>query len=85
MSKTEMINTRLEPRLKKASEAIFAQLGLSTSEAITAFLSQVVLHKGIPFPLRLPNAETRKAMKEAMERRNVKKFDNFAAYLKTQK
>jgi DNA-damage-inducible protein J len=85
MSKTEMINTRLEPRLKKASEAVFARLGVSTSEAITMFLNQVVLHKGFPFPLRIPNAETRKAIKETKERRNVEVYDDYASFLKTMK
>ena len=38
MTKTATINSRIAPKLKKEAEAIFAQLGLSTSEAITLFL-----------------------------------------------
>jgi antitoxin component of RelBE/YafQ-DinJ toxin-antitoxin module len=47
------------------------------------FLSQVVLHRGLPFPAHIPNAETRKAIREVKDRRNLETFDNFAAYLKT--
>ncbi len=83
MRKTEMINTRLEPKLKKSSEAIFARLGVSTSEAITMFLNQVVMHKGFPFPIRIPNAQTRAAIKEAKERRNLESHADFSSYLKT--
>ena len=85
MAKTEMINTRLEPRLKKSSEAVLAKLGVSTSEAITMFLNQVVLCKGLPFPVRIPNAQTRKAIKETKERRNIEVYDDYASFLKTMK
>lgn len=83
MSKTAMINIRLEPKLKKSSEAILARMGLSTSEAITLFLSQVVMQRGLPFAVRIPNKETRKALKEAKEGRNLESFTDFDAYLKS--
>jgi DNA-damage-inducible protein J len=83
MTKSAMINTRLEPKLKKSSEAILAKIGLSTSEAITLFLSQVVMHRGLPFPARIPNAETRKALQEAKEGRNLTSYDDFDDYLKS--
>jgi len=81
MAKTEMINARLEPALKKNSEAVLAKLGLSTSEAITMFLSQVVLHRGLPFPARIPNAATRKALKEAKARQGLEPVEDFRAWL----
>jgi DNA-damage-inducible protein J len=37
---------------------------VSTTEAITMFLTQVVLNDGLPFELRVPNAETRTAIEE---------------------
>lgn len=39
-------------------------MGLTTSEATRLFLHSVVLHKGLPFDLRLPNEETATAIKE---------------------
>ncbi len=64
MPKTAYLNTRLEPELKAKAEAVFNKLGVSPSEAITMFYSQVVLHEGFPFPLRIPNDETIAALKE---------------------
>ena len=85
MTKTSMINTRLEPNLKKSSEAILARLGVSTSEAITIFLNQVVLCKGFPFPVRVPNAQTCIALKETLDGRNLESHKNFGTYLKKSK
>lgn len=82
MTKSSMINTRLEPALKKSSEAVLSRLGVSTSEAITIFLNQVVLCKGFPFPVRLPNAQTRAALDETLARQNLEKHKDFGTYLK---
>ena len=38
MAKTEMIRARVESALKCEAEAVFSQLGLSATEAITLFL-----------------------------------------------
>jgi len=46
-------------------------MGLTTSEATRLFLHGVVLHKGLPFDLRLPNEETATAIQEAKEGKNV--------------
>ena len=62
MAKTAHINTRIENKLKKDAEAVLGRVGVKTSEAVTMFLRQVVLHKGLPFEVRLPNRETRKAI-----------------------
>ena len=64
MSKTAYLNTRIEPELKSNAEAVFKDLGISTSDAVSLFLQQVVLHRGFPFPLRVPNEETQAALAE---------------------
>ena len=56
MAKTEMIRARVEPELKSQAEAVFSELGLSVTEAITLFYTQVTLHRGLPFSVRIPNA-----------------------------
>lgn len=65
--KTEIINARVEPALKASAEKIFRALGMNTTDAISIFLSQVVLNKGLPFDVRIPNKTTRRAIKEVME------------------
>ena len=75
MAKTEMIRARVEPDLKHEAEAVFSQLGLSTTEAITLFYRQVTLHHGLPFAVKLPNTETREALRQARESENLTEYD----------
>ena len=65
MAKTEMIRARVEPELKQDAEKVFSTLGLSATEAITLFYKQVALRQGLPFTVRIPNAETREAIRQA--------------------
>ena len=64
MSKTGYITARVEPKLKARAGRVLAKVGVSTSDAITMFLRQVVLRDGLPFEVRAPNAETRRAIEE---------------------
>ena len=63
-SKDDRIQARIEPGLKKAAEAIFSKIGISSGEAIRMFYSQVTLRGGIPFDVRIPNEATIEAMEE---------------------
>jgi DNA-damage-inducible protein J len=54
MPKIETIHMRIEPELKAGAEAVLNRLGLSTTEAITVFLNQVILTGGLPFEVKLP-------------------------------
>jgi DNA-damage-inducible protein J len=82
MGKTETIRARVEPELKRGAEAVLKKIGLTSSEAITLFLTQVRLKKGLPFPLRVPNKETRRAIKAAKARKNVETFESVSAWAK---
>ena len=66
MAKTEMIRARVEPDLKQDAEKVFSALGLSATKAITLFYKQVALCQGLPFAVRIPNAETREAIRQAL-------------------
>jgi DNA-damage-inducible protein J len=52
-AKESYVRARVDDRLKRDSEQILHELGLTTTEAIRIFLHQVRLHKGLPFDLRL--------------------------------
>lgn len=80
--KTEVINTRVEPGLKKSVAAILRPLGLSTSDAISIFLHQVALNKGIPFDVRLPNEKTKKAIENAVSGKNLTRYESVKALKK---
>lgn len=62
---TGMIRARVSPELKARAEAILAEIGLSPSDAIRMFYRQVTLRAGLPFAARIPNARTRKALRDA--------------------
>jgi DNA-damage-inducible protein J len=64
MARTETIRARVEPELKSEAEAILKEVGLSSSEAMRLFLYQIVRQRGLPFELKIPNAETMAAIEE---------------------
>jgi DNA-damage-inducible protein J len=59
------VRSRIDPQLKESASDILVQCGLDISTAIRLFLQNVVAYKGIPFDIRVPNAETVAAMQEA--------------------
>lgn len=75
VAKDSVVRARVEPALKKNAERVLAQLGLSTSQAITLFLRQIELRKGLPFPVEIPNADTSKTFHDTDNGRNLKRFD----------
>lgn len=50
-----MVRARVDPELKDETDKIFAELGISTTDAIRMFLSQVKLRRGLPFSVGLPS------------------------------
>lgn len=70
-AKTDMIRARIDPDLKLRAEAILQAVGLNASDAIRLFYSQITLHQGLPFDVRIPNAETREAIRDARADKNV--------------
>lgn len=53
MAKSATISMRIDGQLKSETEAIFQQLGLTTTEAIKIFLAAVRNRKGLPFLLQV--------------------------------
>ena len=74
MAKTATIRARVEPELKRQAEDLFSRLGLSVTEAITLFYRQVTLAQGLPFAVKLPNAETVEAPRQARDRENLNEY-----------
>lgn len=73
--KTETIRARVTPQLKQDAEEVLEAIGMSTTEAITVFLKQVIMRKGLPFDVRIPNRTTRKVLQEIQEGRGLIKSD----------
>ena len=82
MAKTAMIRARVEPDLKKDAETLLEKLGMTPTEAITLFYKQVKLHRGLPFSVRIPNKETRRAIRETRAGKNLETFDTFEEWVR---
>ncbi len=82
MAKSAMIRARVEPALKHDAEAVLGKLGMTPTEAITLFYRQVKLYRGLPFPVRIPNKETMRAIKEARAGKNLVKYDSIEDWKK---
>ena len=55
MAKDANVFARVDASLKEEAERILAQLGMPMSNAINVFLNQVVLRRGLPFEVPLPD------------------------------
>lgn len=55
MSKTATIQARIDPDVKQKAQEILNALNISMSEAISLYLTQITLKRGIPFDIKLPN------------------------------
>jgi len=76
MPKTATIQTRVDPVIKKNAEMILKKINISMSEAISMYLSQITLHNGIPFEVKIPNEVTAKALKDVENGKNIHKVDS---------
>ena len=56
MSNTTAFYARIDTELKDNAESILAQLGISPSSALQMLYSQIVLHRGLPFDVCLPQS-----------------------------
>jgi DNA-damage-inducible protein J len=80
MGKTATVRARIEPGLKRDAEAVLKKIGLTSSEAIVLFLTQVKLQKSLPFPVHIPNKKTRQAIRDALAGKDLETFDSFAEW-----
>ena len=75
MAKTAILRARVDSEKKIAAEAVLDQLGISLSDAITLFLSQIGIQKAIPFPLCAhPRLDLNNAPLDEVERRYAQRI-----------
>lgn len=55
-TKTANISARIQHDVKQQAEAILTRIGLPRSVAIDMYYRQIIMHKGIPFPLTISSA-----------------------------
>ena len=66
-------NVYLDTTMKKQAQEIFKQYGMGLSDAFNIFLSQSVMERGIPFEIKIPNADTTQVIQDAREGKNMTK------------
>jgi DNA-damage-inducible protein J len=76
MNRTATVRARVEPGLKADVEKLLSQLGLTTTEAITMFYSQIRLRQGLPFPVEVPNATTQKTFESTDRGEDLSTFES---------
>ena len=54
MARTANVFARVEPEVKEQAEQVLDRLGIPMSNAVGMFLRQIVLQRGIPFEMKLP-------------------------------
>ena len=72
LAKTTTARARIRPDIKNEAESIIRELGLSVSKAFELFYRQIIMNRGLPFDLRIPNETTVKAIENARKRRGGK-------------
>ncbi len=72
--KESTVRARIDPGLKEEVEKILNEMGISTTEAIRIFMNQIRLHKGIPYPLRVPNKSTEIALEETTSYKSLSSY-----------
>ena len=65
MPATEMVHVRIDKRIKSKAAKTLASMGLSVSDAVRVLLTRVAAEKALPFDVKVPNATTAAAIREA--------------------
>lgn len=72
--KTAAVHSRIQPEIKQQAEDILERLGLSPTEAIRMFYTQITLRNGLPFEVSIPNKTTQKALEDSKHGRKLERF-----------
>ena len=56
MSKSANLYVRIEPEIKEQAEKILSTLGIPASNAINMFYKQIILQRGLPFEVKIPDS-----------------------------
>lgn len=74
-TKSATARALIDPDIKKEAEAILKELGLSVSNAYELFYRQVIINRGLPFELKVPDEKTMKAIENSRQGKG-KKFSS---------
>lgn len=75
MATDAVVRARIDAATKEQATEALAAMGLSVSDAIRLLLVRIAADKAFPFPVKVPNATTRKAIAE-LEGGKGKRFES---------
>lgn len=55
-AKSANLYARIEPDVKEQAESILSALGIPALNAINMFYKQIILHRGLPFDVKIPSS-----------------------------
>lgn len=64
MTTGTVVRARIDGIVKQEATEVLERMGLSVSDAIRMLMIRIAREKALPFDLRLPNEETRAAIRE---------------------
>ena len=75
---TTFVRARVEEKLKEEASEVLAEFGLTVSDIVRMTLTRVARDHAVPLELKMPNAETRSAIKEsrALMKKHNARFKN---------
>ena len=62
-----MLHVRMDTDLKRKATETLAAMGLSASDAVRLLFHRIATDQAFPFELKVPNAQTQRAMAEVDE------------------
>ncbi len=84
MAATAFVRARIDDKLKEEASEVLAEFGLTVSDIVRMTLTRVAKDGAVPLELKVPNAETRAAMREsrALMKKHNARFSNAKAIFK---
>lgn len=75
MAQDSVVRARIDEKTKIKAAKVFAECGLTTSDAIRIMMTRAAQEKAIPFSIHAPNKVTQKAIKDAQKGKVFKAKD----------
>ncbi len=63
-TQTSMVHVRIDAEMKRKATAALAAMGLTATDAVRSLFHRIAVDQALPLELKVPNAQTRRAMAE---------------------
>ena len=66
-TQSSMLHVRMDTEMKRKATVALAAMGMTASQAVRLFFHRIAVDQAFPLELKVPNAQTRRAMAESEE------------------